>query len=34
MRILSYYKPEAQGGHPPSAEHMAEMNRFMRGDDR
>jgi hypothetical protein len=29
MRILSYYKPKVQNAHPPSAEHMAEMNKFM-----
>jgi len=30
MRILSYYKPKAPPEGPPSAEHMAEMNAFMR----
>lgn len=29
MRILSYYKPKVDTGHPPDAAHMAEMNAFM-----
>ena len=29
MRILSYYKPKVRTDGPPSAEHMAKMNKFM-----